>query len=244
MNARELIQRYTLDVQDLPNQSGMNVVTIAGLEVETFTPKGGGTQVPQTRKKLHFRELSLPLGLNNIRIEILINMLGEETDSWRGRKIGLFVGATTSFGVTKKTVFVHLTPMDSAPGSGPPQLNAAAPAVTNPEGPIGEANAKRFTAALAEQGATFDDFLHWLKRTDRPAHDTTIGLDLPDLKRSIAPLMHRFLREYQNPPAAKPVEKPRELVEQAADATRRPNLNTTGKPATPALVPPEDDIPF
>lgn len=246
MNVKELKTKYCLEAEDLPNKNGINVLSIVDLERSTFTANEGGRQVPKTRTNLWFRELQLPLRLNNTRLDILEKLLGSETDHWKGRKIGLFIAAVSEYGKTKLTILIDLQVHD-APG---PQIGSGpvtqGQIVAKPDAPIGDANAERFQLALAEQGAKYDDFLLWLKRVDRPAHDSTIGMDLADLKRSIAPLMQRFLREFGSTPTtpaapAEVIDKPAANSAPTEAAPTHPR-NQMGDPV--AAIAPDDDIPF
>lgn len=251
MNVKELKTKYCLDPDDLPNKSGVNILTIVGLESEAYNDNSNPRGPKKMRHNLWFREMQLPLRLNNTRLDILARLLGEETDHWKGRKIGLFIAAVSEFGKTKLTILIDLNVQDAAPGTGNPQQlpGSAPPVMSKPDAPIGDANAERFRMALAEQGAKYDDFLLWLKKTDRPQHDATIGLDLADLKRSIAPLMQRFLREYSAGAAAvtEVIDKPAANTAPAAgpvntDVAPTHPRNQMGDPVT--VIEPDDDIPF
>ena len=205
MNVKDLKTKYHLEPDDLPNRVGNNIVTIVSLDSEPYTDNSGGKSVKKVRHNLWFRELSLPLRLNNTRLDVLAKLLGDETDNWRGRKIALFNGASSSFGQTKAAIFISLEAQDATPGNGnPAQLNAAGASAPIDIRPIGDNGADRFKQALAEQGATFDEFMRWLRKESGELHGRCFGLELGDLPRAALPLMARFLKEYPQSPKQPP----------------------------------------
>jgi len=222
MDASRLKTKYRLSYEDLPNQNGLNIVYITGLDTEEYQIKENGRTVKRVRHLLYFRELKLPLALNNGRIDVISSLHGTETDNWIGKPIGLFVGQVTHYGETKADILIHIRPV----GPVTPQIAgnsiAATPSPQLPGEtdlrPIGEANAQKFKAALAEQGATVDDAVAWFKREAPDIHSATWDKMLADWPRYVAPSMQRFLREFQSSKAA-------------------PVIAGAGQP-------PDDDIPF
>lgn len=126
MDARTLKTRYAIDIEDLPNPQGMNVVTIAALDWEEFEVKENKKRVTNVRHLLYFAELRLPLRLNNTRVDVLTAMFGQETDHWIGRKVGLYVGAVAEYGETEMKVLLHVQAADHLPAITPERGSRAA----------------------------------------------------------------------------------------------------------------------
>lgn len=238
MDASLLKNRYSLDIADLPNPQGMNVVTIDHIDSEEYFSREDKQM--KWRHKLYLVGFRLPLSLNNSRIDVLMALLGKDTDSWVNRKIGLYVGPVERYGKTEAGVLIHLQACDHLPAIGStPATGAAAnfrastasgnqfaqqvqpqhaPAATQPATfdvrAIGTANADKFKQALAEQGATLDDVLGWMKDQAFEAWQRCTGTELVDWPRGCAPEMQRFCREWQTwkskpkPPAGSLAFKP------------------------------------
>lgn len=68
MNARKLLKKYCLDIDDMPNPHSINPATIVGVDQEEYETKDdNGKPVKGLRSNLWFREFDLPLRLNNVR---------------------------------------------------------------------------------------------------------------------------------------------------------------------------------
>jgi len=116
MDASQLKDAYHIGPAELPSPTG-TVVEIAGVDSEYYVGNQDGRQVDKVRHLLWFKGCRLPLRLNNTRVDLLMGMLGKETDAWVGRKIGLFVGAANHYGKTEPSVFIHVQAVDDLPVS-------------------------------------------------------------------------------------------------------------------------------
>lgn len=258
MDAFSLKTKFCLDHTDLPNPQG-TVAEIARIDSSYDVDKT--TNEEYVRHELYFKGVKIPLRLNNMRIDILVNLLGRDTDAWVGRKVGMYVGLAQKYGKNEPAILLHQQAVDSIPvtewpkhlqvvdryklPAGPafngsatftakPALPAAAPGpVPRDTKPIGAKNADRLKQALAEQGATTDDLLAWMRRINEEAFTAMHGRELSDYPVWTAPLMQRFLKEYAAPPVPPPA--PIE-VDFSAGLVKQP------EPAIPS--PPDDDIPF
>ena len=77
--------------------------------------------------------------------------------------------------------------------------------------PIGTKNADKFKSALAEQGATYDEFIVWAKRHAADVHARIHDRVMAEWGYGAKDAMQRFLREYKAPIPGSPTEPP--LVE-------------------------------
>jgi hypothetical protein len=231
---------------------GRTVVTIDKVDWQQVRNQYGQSKgEPEVLYTIFFREFPKPMKLKSTNAKTIAKVLGtEETDDWLTRRITIYPTEIRIAGEPEPVRCIYVdwvAPPSTAPQVSAPTARGAAALPAADTRPIGEANAERFRAALAEQGAKYDDFLAWLKRTDRPQHDTTIGLDLADLHRSIAPLMQRFLREYGAAPADSHADSHAEIVatSQSRPADEpKPNLTPdASRPGGPAPLD-ADDIPF
>lgn len=223
MNARKLLKKYCLDIDDMPNPHSINPATIVGVDQEEYETKDdNGKPVKGLRSNLWFREFDLPLRLNNVRVELLCEMLGDETDDWKGRQIGLLVGSIVHYGKPKKTLMIHTTALDLSTAGGRPQLAQGSPLGDNrpiKTAPMGLTGKKRLENALAEQGATFDELIDWLKRERPQIHERVVGLAMEDIPGLALEHIAHFLKHYHE------IKKP-------------------AAPASGGVVINDDDIPF
>lgn len=114
-------KKYEITVDDLPSQVGPNVVVIEGFDAEEGVDQDGQ---PFTRHQVWFAGWSLPLRLNNTRIEMLEQILGKNTEDCIGRKIALVATSTSAYGKTKITIGIHPYAVSEAarPVGVPPHL--------------------------------------------------------------------------------------------------------------------------
>lgn len=206
MDASLLKTQYHIGVMHLPNPNGMNVAQIKGVDQEEYTSKENGISVRKVRGLLWLEGFRLPLRLYNWRLDILIAILGGETNDWIGRKIGLYVAPKESFGKMAMDVFVDHKVHDRIGTEGQMTAAPATPAITGaaPATPhglpanfdvrrIGEKRAAEFKTALAELGATFDSFLAWLKGKNAAVHERCFGIELADLPLGIKAFKDEYL---------------------------------------------------
>lgn len=222
MDIRTAKTKYALEWDDLPNPRSINPATIISVAIEEYEDTSKGKPVPKKRTNLWFREYDLPLRLNNVRIDILAEMLGPETDNWKDRQIGLLVGKVTSFGETKTSILIHTSPLDLSTAGGRPQLAQGSPLGDNrpmKTAPMGLTGKKRLENALAEQGATFDELIDWLKRERPQIHERVVGLAMEDIPGLALEHIAHFLKHYHE------IKKP-------------------AAPASGGVVINDDDIPF
>lgn len=114
MDASQLKAAYHIGPSELPSPTG-TVAEIVGVDSEYYQGYQDGRPVDKVRHQLWFKGCRIPLRLNNTRVDLLINMLGKETDAWVGRKIGLFVGVGNHYGKTEPCVMIHVQPVDDMP---------------------------------------------------------------------------------------------------------------------------------
>lgn len=107
-NINDLKSRSKLEIADLPDPQGVNVVKIARFDSEEYQASEGTKKVNKTRWVVYFEGYPLPFRLYNSRLDVISSVLGSEnTEDWYGRKIGLTGGQVTSFGESTLDVVVY-----------------------------------------------------------------------------------------------------------------------------------------
>jgi hypothetical protein len=114
MKISELRRHKWLHYTDLPFADRVCVMVIHGLETvfEPVTDDRGFQIGEEPVHLLHFVGYPKPMKLNNTRLDVLGAMLGEETDNWVGRKVGVMAGPVTYFGKTQMDIVVWAQPVD------------------------------------------------------------------------------------------------------------------------------------
>jgi hypothetical protein len=230
MDAHLLKKRYAIDIPDLPDQSGgINVVTIARWDTELYSaPNDHGVKEQRERHLLFFNEIRLPLRLNNTRIDVLIAILGPDMSRWPGRKVGLYVGATQSYGQTKAGVLLDIRAHDQAqpilpehvrrgqlsggaggsPAGGwhrPPQGGFATPAAMLPGAPLdmrplGPQAKAKLMDGLVTIGATVPNVEEWIGAHYPHLLPHIQGKDPHWWPYGVGPAIRSFLTSWPNAP--------------------------------------------
>lgn len=192
---------------------GLTVVEIESAEVEEVRSfEKGRRDQKDPLIVLYLKGFEKGFKLNKTNARALMNLLkSDETRDWIGKQIQIFPDVITMKDGDTPTIKVSskLPPKASVTVLGP---NAA----------------KRFTEAAKAAGGSYTEFLGWLKRTDRPTHDITIGVEIDQLPSTIAAFMKRYLDEIRKAP-------------HTAGASTTHAKNQMGDPVLP---PGDDDIPF
>jgi hypothetical protein len=237
VNFREMFPSKYLSCQDIP-AGEMTIVTIASVRpVQAIARpgnQGGGAELQEPIWALHFHELRKPLKLKAYKCEAIASALGTpNTELWVGRRIKIFPGSVPVGGESKPVVLVDPSPM---PASDLQLPGRTAPPGEKDQRPIGIKNADAFRAAMAEQGAAFEDCLAWLRRQSQDAYEAAHGRELSELPRWLAPLLQRFLREYQDAAKARrPIHVDR-LPRRRVAGRRRPRRGHPVLGAAPMLT--------
>lgn len=118
-NINDLKSRSKLELADLPDPQGVNIVKIARFDSEEYQASEGTKKVNKTRWVVYFEGYPLPLRLYNSRLDAISAVLGSpNTEDWYGRKIGLTAGQVTNFGESTLDVVVYPFAVDpNAPAS-------------------------------------------------------------------------------------------------------------------------------
>lgn len=105
----EFKKKFALEVGDLPNPQGANVVMIEKFDTERFSavnPETKQTET-QTRHRMWLVGFEYPLRLNNTRVETLAAVLGCGPEESQGRKIVLLAGTVQRYGKTVPDIVIH-----------------------------------------------------------------------------------------------------------------------------------------
>lgn len=194
----------------------VTIVEIADVKAEDVRDFKGPPDAKKKALVLYLAGFEKGLCLNSTNVKMVMRILGsDESRDWIGKQIQIYPdmfkgrdGDTPTIKVSRK-----LPP----PKPEPKKLE------------LGAKGAQRFTAAVKSRGGSFADFLAWLKRTDRPAHDKTIGTELEHIPADVVPFMQRYIEALGAP--------------RNPDATPAHTRNAMGDP----VLPPgsvDDDIPF
>ena len=97
-------KKYALDPEDLPIPNGPNIVVIEGVDTEQFK-NDEGEEV--TRTVLTLVGFSVPLRLNNEKIDTLAAMFGSNIEDAIGQKITLLSSFANIYGKTKPVIDIH-----------------------------------------------------------------------------------------------------------------------------------------
>jgi hypothetical protein len=97
-------KKYALDPEDLPIPNGPNIVVIEGVDTEEFKNDEGETV---TRTVLTLVGFSVPLRLNNEKIDTLAAMFGSNIEDAIGQKITLLSSFANIYGKTKPVIDIH-----------------------------------------------------------------------------------------------------------------------------------------
>lgn len=97
-------KKYALDPEDLPIPNGPNIVVIEGVDTEQFK-NDEGEEV--TRTVLTLVGWSVPLRLNNEKIDTLAAMFGSNIEDAIGQKITLLSSFANIYGKTKPVIDIH-----------------------------------------------------------------------------------------------------------------------------------------
>lgn len=114
MNVNDLKRHRWMHFSDLPHSDRVSVLVVHGIET-VYEPirDDRGFQIGEEPVHLvHFVGYPKPLKLNNPRLESIALVLGEDTDDWVGRKLGLIPGPVTYWGETKTDIVVWHQPVD------------------------------------------------------------------------------------------------------------------------------------
>ncbi len=205
-------------------------VWLAGARV----PKPGAD--PEPEYMIEFAEFRKPAKLKAVFARTVADVLGSDrTEDWIGHRIGIFPIAIVAYGKTMQVIQCDLVR--------PPAVAAALPgttAVVVSRKVLPRAAVDRFVGALAEKGAAWSDFLAWLKKFDRPAHDLVAGCDLDQITEPLVPRM----KAYRD--AILGGATPTQMLAGGPSNTDEIVDTTTGE-VTPAPAPAqvdEEDIPF
>lgn len=264
MNASELKKSYHIGIHELPDPQGMNVVQISGLDGEEFDAKENGRTYKDWRHLLRFTGWSIPLRLNNTKISALIAALGEDTEKWVGRKIGLYVAMQKSFGEDELKVCIHIQPFDEHQAVPQParvgrtQLDnrrmiasefaraaGAAQAALPPGGgavvfdikPIGMSSADKYRASMAELGANMDNVLAWMKGNAPREYEACWGKQLSEWPMGAKPAMFAFLKAYPGAPIdAAPLQPTVPPTAPPTPPSALPRVPSLPVPRVPAVV--------
>lgn len=184
MDARLLINSNTIEPTDLPEPQG-TVVQITGVDSVEKESTDGGTYWQHT---LNLHGWRVGLRLNTTKINELISMLGQDTDSWVGKKIVLVAAPVTHFGQAKlAVVIIPMVPTQEVPISQVPAHMQPRRSVL-PSGRIGQRSGFQLPAHLARsmqpQGAPTQGFQLPPSRDDTPIGvDTAIAICTDLVKR-------------------------------------------------------------
>lgn len=112
-NINKLMTRYSLEIDDLPDPQGVNIVKVHRFDSEEYSATENGRPINKIRHLVYFEGFKLPLRMNNTRLKVLASILGsEQTEDWYSRKIGLQVGVVSSYGEVKQTVVIYPMAVD------------------------------------------------------------------------------------------------------------------------------------
>lgn len=215
MKVSEFFPYRFLRADDL--KPGVNTVLIEDFgmeEVRSQNPKDRGktNEVPV----LWLKGFPKAFRLNKTNTKIIVRILGSDnTRDWIGKTIGIYGDSVRIDGEDQPCICVD-------------NKRQATPKVTC----IGTAGKQRFLDALKARGTGFQQFIEWLKRTDRAAHDLTLGIELEQIPSTLIPFMQQFLNSASQASPANsktPAPKP------------DPQRNHLGDPVGQM---PDDDIPF
>lgn len=272
MDANSLLKKYCLDETHMPNPQGMNVVQISRIDSEEYTKKEGRQQIREVRHLLYLQGFDLPLRLYNMRLKILIALLGPETDLWIGKKIGLFVSAQMNYGEVETTLMIHVQPIDQSipavsqrrfsqlpagasnwPPNQAPLAAAHASAQQASTSPardvaaIGIEAAAEVCCQLAERGKTWDDLRIYLNANG--LGELIAGKLPPDCPKAIRNGVETYLRSMPKcaakPPRDKFIANWKPPATEVIDRSTGEVINpAAGLPGQPPPHPSADDIPF
>lgn len=138
MDAQSLKTAWKLEPRHITSPGGV-IAVIESVDTEYYEERENGRIIEKCRHQLLLRGCRLPLRLNNPRVDVLIEMFGEDTDKWVGRKIGLYTGKATVWGKTETVIFLHEKPVDSSEPTPWPQELASnrRPAFNSSSAPSG-----------------------------------------------------------------------------------------------------------
>lgn len=210
MNVSQLLEKYSIDIEHLPNQHGPNVVKILALTTEVYDVVESGRKKEKQRHMLHLAGFTLPLKLGNMRLKVLSSLLGPETDNWIGKKISIYVGQEAKFGKVEMFVMIDLRPVDqSLPEVS--QARRSDQVAANPYGvgqpstqpgpadsrqldmsPIGLEAAAIVCCTLEERGRKWDDLRLFLNTNGYA--ELIAGKEPPDCPKAIKPGIEAFAR--------------------------------------------------
>lgn len=92
MKTGKFLSRY-LRAADLKD-SGPQTVTVASAAEETV----GREDEREEKLVLYLKELDQGLVLNKVNIETLVELFGDETDEWTGKKVELYYDPAVAYG--------------------------------------------------------------------------------------------------------------------------------------------------
>ncbi len=256
MNANDMLVKYCIDESHLPNQTGPNIVQIVSVDTDYYTVQEKGRKIEKPRHQLWLSGFDLPLRLGNMRIKILIERFGAETEHWIGKKISLFVGQEIKFGKMEVSLMIDVRPVDQSlpivsQRRAHHQTSGSSKASPVPADmkSLGVDSAAEVCCLLEERGKTWEDLrLHLISAGFGEAIAGKLPADCPDVIRTpvqtylrsfpkcaAKPTREKFIAMWRPPPAA----------QEAVDKTTGEVINpAAGLPGQQPVKVAEDDIPF
>jgi hypothetical protein len=256
----EMFPSKFLVAADLP-VGQITVVEILGVELSEFSvqQQGGppGAQrfgrrptVQAPEWVMWFREYQKPMRFKQVHAHMGAELLGtDDTDEWVHHRIGIFPTKATVGGKAIDVIGIDMI----RPGNRRPQLAQTAGPVRGTDKrtcdmkAMGQRNAAAFQAAMAEQGATFDDALRWLKANDPVGYELAHGKAIEDLPRGLAAALKGFLAAFTSEPT-RPVEPTNNSIDFNAGLPARTGVAPAAAAEEAEAPKPEpiqeDDIPF
>lgn len=259
----QMFPRRYLDPSDLP-QGEMVECEILGIELSDYTirqqqnPRRPGAQPVQLEWVMWFREFQKPMKFYRQHAKVIERLFGtDQPEEVIGQRISIYAGERESWGKMEPAILIH----QIRPGPRGPLLAGAKreDVIDERRGTdrkacdmrkLGAKNAATLKAALAEQGATFDDALAWLKANDPVGFELAHGQALEDLPSGLAPALRTFLRAFGSAPKTPASDNgaidfaaglPKTAADAAPPARARKSEDSRNVEQTTVE---EDDIPF
>lgn len=155
---------------------------------------------------MYFREFRKPIKFKPYHAKAVFAATGEADPArWIGRQVLIYAGEKTWGDNVFPKVLISPELVMGAAALPPAPATFRLPGAAEPfdRRPIGIKAADNFRGGLAEQNATVDEYLAWLKRSHFEVWEHTAGKELSAWPYGAVPQMRQFLKEYKTaaPPA-------------------------------------------
>lgn len=208
MNIRLMFPSKYLKAHDLePGFTPVTIVKVDYQEVRNNSGPGRSAD-PEVLYTIYFEQFKKPMKLKKQNAEAIATALGtENVDEWKGRRVRIYPTEVRIDGKQYPCIFVDWTP----PPGNAPVLNSGSTSSASDLAklntkPLGTKGKDRLVLALAEQGATFDELLAWMKRERQAVYERVVGLAMEDIPGLALDSIAYFLKHYHQIKTSKPQE--------------------------------------